>query len=363
MYLFRTGVESITGRRTVRSTVGHISISPARYRFYSTQKPRQKFDSKVFRVSEEVEDAVRTGKPVVALESTIYTHGYPPEQNGDLAVLLEDVLRENGVVPATIAVVDGAARVGLSTEELRRLASVAGKPEAMKVSRRDLPYIIGLGLAGRPFQGGTTISGSMVLAQMAGIEILGTGGLGGVHRGGQDTMDISADLTELGRTNITVISSGCKSFLDLSRTLEYLETQGVCVSTFADGRAENDIDIPSFYCRNSGIRSPTIVQDETEAAAIIYAQRQLGLSSGIFFANPIPASHSIPQSELEDVIDTAVQEAIEQGYHGASNTPFILAKIKERTGKVILANKAMMERNVTRAAKVSVELSRIAVKR
>jgi len=217
----------------------------------------------------------------------------------------------------------------------------------------------------------------MVLAEMAGIEIFGTGGLGGVHRGGESSMDVSADLTELGRTSVTVISSGCKNFLDLPRTLEYLETQGVCVSTFADGREDEVLDIPSFYSRESGVRSPTILKDEREAASIICkllsrffqvpakdlpldGRRLLRMRAGIFFANPIPAEYSIPRSELNEVIEKAIQEAAEKGYTGSSNTPFILEKIKGRTAeRSIPANRAMIESNVRRAAIVAVQLSHL----
>jgi pseudouridine-5'-phosphate glycosidase/pseudouridine kinase len=241
-------------------------------------KPREnanyKYDPRVFRVSEEVEEAVQSRRPVVALETTIYTHGFPYPDNVALAALLESVVRKNGGVPATIGVLNGVARVGLSPEELIELASSDGKTELMKVSRRDLPYITGLGLTGRKINGGTTIAGTMVLAHMAGIEVFGTGGLGGVHRGGEHTMDVSADLTELGRTGVTVISSGCKSFLDIPRTLEYLETQGAFVGTFADGRS-GKIDFPAFWTRESGLKSPTVIQNEKEAAAIICKYQKL----------------------------------------------------------------------------------------
>jgi len=224
--------------------------------------------SSFLKVSEEVQDAVVAGRPVIALETTIYTHGFPYPDNVALASLLESLVRANGGVPATIAVLNGVARVGLEPEELIELASTARTKSALKVSRRDLGYICGRGLAGKRIHGGTTISGTMVLAHLAGIKIFGTGGLGGVHRGGEVSMDISADLTELGRTPVTVISSGCKSFLDIPRTLEYLETQGVCVGTFADGR-NGPIDFPAFFSRESGVRSPRVIQDEAEAAAIV----------------------------------------------------------------------------------------------
>ncbi|PYI01075.1 IdgA domain protein [Aspergillus sclerotiicarbonarius CBS 121057] len=315
--------------------------------------------SKFFKVSDEVRDAVATGRPVVALESTIYTHGFPYPESVALASLLESVVRANGAVPATIGILGGKACVGLSTEELVELASTAEKKNALKVSRRDLGYICGLGLAGKRLHGGTTVSGTMVLAHLAGIKVFGTGGLGGVHRGGENSMDISADLTELGRTPVAVVSSGCKSFLDIPRTLEYLETEGVCVGTFADGR-QGSVDFPAFYTRDSGLKSPKVIQNEAEAAAIVYAQSQIPVSSGILLANPVPLDHSVPKHEMDDIIDEALRLAEVEGYHGSDNTPFVLSKIKELSGgKSVIANRALVEANVKRATKVAVELSKL----
>ncbi|TGO61841.1 hypothetical protein BCON_0024g00430 [Botryotinia convoluta] len=329
---------------------------------YQKRSQRPSFrdaESRLFKVSEEVREATRYEKPVVALETTIYTHGYSYPDNVKLALDLEDVVRLNGGIPATIGILDGVARVGLNKEELIAIASAAGKPETMKVSRRDLPYILGMGITGRKITGGTTIAGTMILARKAGISVFGTGGLGGVHRGGQDSMDISADLTELGRTPVAVISSGCKSFLDIPRTLEYLETQGAGVFTFADGRT-GPIDYPAFFTRDSGVESPMVVQNAEEAAAIIYAQDFFKPASGFHFANPIPEEFSLPKSEIDKAIDQAVQEAAEQGFHGHSNTPFILARIKELTkGNSTAANRALIESNVKMATKVAVELSRL----
>jgi pseudouridine-5'-phosphate glycosidase/pseudouridine kinase len=302
---------------------------------------------------------VATGKPVVALESTIYTHGFPYPESVALASLLESVVRVNGGIPATIGILNGVARVGLSAEELIELASTAEKKDALKVSRRDLGYICGLGMAGRRLHGGTTVSGTMVLAHLAGIKVFGTGGLGGVHRGGESSMDISADLTELGRTPVAVVSSGCKSFLDIPRTLEFLETEGVCVGTFADGR-EGTVDFPAFFSRDSGIKSPRVIRDEAEAAAIIYAQSRLPVNSGIHFANPVPAEQSIPRGEMDTIIEEAIRLAEVEGYRGSDNTPFVLAKIKELSGgKSVIANRALVEANVKRATKVAVELSKL----
>ena len=207
--------------------------------------------------------------------------------------------------------------------------------------------------------GGTTIAGTMVLAHLAGIKIFATGGLGGVHRGGENSMDISADLTELGRTPVTVISSGCKSFLDIPRTLEYLETQGVGVGTFADGRT-GSVDFPAFFSRDSGISSPQVIQNEAEAAAIIYAQSGFALKSGLHFANPVPENAGIPKAEMDSIISQSLQMADEAGVSGSDNTPFVLRKIKELSkGQSVLANKALVEANVIRGTKVAVELAKL----
>lgn len=208
--------------------------------------------------------------------------------------------------------------------------------------------------------GGTTISGTMLLSRLAGIRVFGTGGLGGVHRGGELSMDVSADLTELGRTRVAVVSSGCKGFLDIPRTLEYLETQGTYVGTFADGRTPSATDFPAFWARGSGIASPSVVQDEKDAAAMIYAQEKLQIESGMLFANPIPEEHAIPLAEMSSIIETAVLEANEQGFTGANNTPYILKTIRKMGGERIpAANLRLVQANVERATKVAVELSHI----
>ncbi|PQE18735.1 Pseudouridine-metabolizing bifunctional protein [Rutstroemia sp. NJR-2017a BBW] len=323
----------------------------------------REIENEVFRVSEEVKEAVRSFKPVVALETTIYTHGFPYPDNVSLAQDLETIVRNNGGIPATIGILDGVARVGLTSEQLTEIASAAGDPETRKVSRRDIPFLLGMGIAGRKMTGGTTISGTMFLASKAGISVFGTGGLGGVHRGGQDSMDISADLTELGRLRVAVISSGCKSFLDIPRTLEYLETQGAGVYTFADGRT-GPIDYPAFFTRESGVLSPMVVQNEAEAAAIICTGDIFKYGSGFHFANPIPEEFSIPKSEIDQAINQAVEEAAEQGFHGHANTPFILSRIKELTqGNSVAANRALIESNIKVATKVAVELSKLRLER
>lgn len=214
-------------------------------------------------------------------------------------------------------------------------------------------------MTGRQIHGGTTIAGTMLLARLAGIKVFGTGGLGGVHRGWESTMDISADLTELGRTRVAVICSGSKGFLDIPTTLEYLETQGVLVSTFAEGRT-GKVDFPAFWARGSGIKSPSVINTEAEAAAIILAQEELGIETGILFASPIPEQHQIPREEMDAVIKQAVSDAAEQGFTGSQNTPFILGQIRKLTdGRSVPANVALIKSNVERATKISVELSKL----
>ncbi|TGJ78839.1 hypothetical protein E0Z10_g9920 [Xylaria hypoxylon] len=304
----------------------------------------------ILRVSEEVSEALATNKPVVALESTIYTHG---ALGDDLD--LEGIVRRNGGVPAVVGILGGVPTVGLTPDEVTQM--VEGSPR--KASRRDLAYLVGSGMIGQKIHGGTTIAGTMVLARLAGIRVFGTGGLGGVHRGGHLSFDISADLTELGRTRMAVVSAGSKGFLDIPRTLEYLETQGVFVSTFADGRTGN-IDFPAFWARESGIKSPFIVQDEEHAAAILLAQERLNIETGLLLANPIPEEYAIPAGEMSAVIEQAVRESNEQGAHGSENTPFILGRIRELTnGRSVSVNKALVRSNVERATKLAGAVSRL----
>ncbi|MCJ1281806.1 hypothetical protein MMC26_001129 [Xylographa opegraphella] len=327
---------------------------PPSHRLVSTQTP-------FFKISDEVRDAIESDKPVVALETTIYTHGFPYPDNIALCSRLEGLVRVGGGIPATIGVLNGVARVGFEANELLELLESSGKDTTLKVSRRDLAYICGLGIKKKRLNGGTTVSGTMLLAHLAGIKVFATGGLGGVHKDGENSMDISADLTELGRTPVAVISSGCKSFLDIPKTLEYLETQGVCVCTFADGRTGN-VDLPAFWTRDSGIPSPRTISNEAEAAAIIYAQSKLPVMSGLLFANPIPDEYSLSKSKMDHVMSEAVRAAEESGVSGSTNTPFVLAKIRELTdGATVKANSALVENNVIRGTRVAVELGNLAL--
>ncbi|VUC26541.1 unnamed protein product [Clonostachys rosea] len=304
----------------------------------------------VLRVSEEVRDAIATNKPVVALESTIYTHG----AIGDLGV--EDIVRRNGGVPAVCGILAGVPTVGLLPHEIDRMI----EEKAHKVSRKDIASIVGKGFLGIKEHGGTTISGTMILAQLAGIRVFATGGLGGVHRGAEDSMDISADLTELGRTRVAVVASGSKGFLDIKRTLEFLETQGVTVSTFLCGRSPDQVTFPGFWATNSGYKTPHTMKDEETAAALILAQERMQIETGLLLANPVPDEYSIPTSETDAIVEQAVAESHEKGISGNQNSPFILQRIKELSqGRSVTANLALVQSNAECATKVAAHLCRM----
>ncbi|PHH60080.1 hypothetical protein CDD81_2124 [Ophiocordyceps australis] len=305
------------------------------------------------RITDEVSHAIKHNKPVVALESTIYTHGALGKQ---LSQEHDDLVRSRGGVPAIIGIVHGVPTVGVSLHQLRAMIE---DESTVKVSRRDIAYLAGMGLTGRKMHGGTTIAATMLLAKLAGIRVFGTGGLGGVHRDGQNSMDISADLTELGRTRVAVVCSGCKGFLDIERTLEYLETQGCLVATFADGRT-GAVNFPAFWARDSGTASPCVVESTQEAAAMILAQERLGIESGMLFANPVPSQHAVPSNDMASAIDQAVQEAAMQGFSGNRNTPFVLSRLRQLLGdKVVNANKALAAANIVRATDIAIDLSRL----
>ncbi|KAB8346081.1 hypothetical protein FH972_023132 [Carpinus fangiana] len=305
-------------------------------------------NNRYYRLSEEIRDAVMTNKPVVALETTIYTHGWPYPDNLGLARHLEDLVRSSGAVPATIGILNGVAIVGMAEREMKELMDPTSK--AIKISRRDLAFA-----TSQKISGGTTIASTMMLARRAGIKVFATGGLGGVHRGGENSMDVSADLTELGRSAapIAVVAGGCKGFLDIPRTLEYLETQGAVVATFADDRV-GPVDFPAFWVRDSGIKSPLTIKDEMEAAAL------LRTNSSVFFAGPVPEGAAISMPEMEEMIAHALRAADESGVHGSANTPFVLSKLKELSqGRSVIANRALVEANVKRGARTAVELRKL----
>ncbi|GGR43522.1 pseudouridine-5'-phosphate glycosidase [Nocardioides luteus] len=270
------------------------------------------------RLTEEVGVALAEGRPVVALESTIISHGMPYPDNVKMATEVEQIVRDNGAVPATIALLDGVPRAGLSQDDLELLAS---DPEVTKVSVRDLPYVVARGL-----HGATTVAATMRLAAMVGIRTFVTGGLGGVHRGAETSFDISADLTELARTQVAVVSAGVKSILDIGLTLETLETYGVPV--LVNGSDE----FPAFYSRRSGFPAPLRVEGPDEAAAVVRAAWDLGLPSGVVVANPVPAADEIPAEVIDTHIEQALADAEARHVRGKDITPFLLARIVELTG-------------------------------
>ncbi|XP_016524220.1 uncharacterized protein LOC103134538 isoform X2 [Poecilia formosa] len=271
-----------------------------------------------FKVHPSVSQAVAQNKPVVALESTIITHGMPYPHNLSTANEVEAIVRAEGATPATIGVVEGEICVGLTSYELDRLAR---SKSPLKVSRRDLPYAVGKGLSG-----GTTVSATMIAAHRAGIPVFVTGGIGGVHRDGQNSLDVSADLTELGRTPVAVVSAGVKSILDIGRTLEFLETQGVCVATYGESK-----DFPAFFTPNSGFSSACNVRSASEAAELIASTLSLGLQSGLLIAVPIPEEHAAAGQQIQEAIQTALTAVGSEGVTGRDVTPFVLQKVNELT--------------------------------
>lgn len=299
-------------------------------------------------ISSEVSQAIKNGAPVVALESTIITHGMPYPTNLTMSKNVEKIIRSRGAVPATVAIIEGRIHVGLLEEQLIELAEM--KIPAIKTSRRDFPYVMS-----RKLNGGTTVSGTMVIAHKAKIPIFVTGGIGGVHRGGNKTLDISADLTELGRTPVTVVSAGVKSILDIGLTLEYLETQGVCVATLGPTR-----DFPAFFSPKSGFLSPYCVKTTEEAAELVKESIESELGSGLLLAVPIPESESSTGEAIESAIRTAVEEAEKAGISGREVTPFILARVNELTaGDSLKANLALIHNNAEYGADVAVHLAKL----
>ncbi|XP_071407238.1 uncharacterized protein [Pithys albifrons albifrons] len=287
------------------------------------------------------------GRPVVALESTIITHGMAYPLNLSMAREVEEIVRKNGAVPATIGILQGQIHVGLTDEELEFLAR---SKNAVKVSRRDFPFVLSQGLSG-----GTTVSGTMIAAHKAGIPMFVTGGIGGVHREGENTMDVSADLTELGRTPVAVVSAGAKSILDIGRTLEYLETQGVCVAAFGESR-----EFPAFFSRQSGFQAPYHVRDEEEAAKLIDSALGLGLSSGVLIAVPCPQERAASGQVIEEAIQQALSEARSKGITGKEVTPFLLQKLTELTdGKTLDSNLALIQNNAKVGSCIAVALSKL----
>jgi len=283
-------------------------------------------------VTDEVATALAEGRPVVALESTIISHGMPYPANVEMAVEVEGIVRELGATPATIAVLDGRPRIGLLPDDLELLAS---HDEVMKVSVRDLPYVVARGV-----HGATTVAATMRLAALAGIRVFVTGGLGGVHRGAATSFDVSADLTELGTTDVAVVCAGVKSILDIGLTLEMLETLGVPVVGYGSD------EFPSFFSRASGHRAPMCVDTPADVAAMMRAKWGLGLDGGLVVANPIPAEDEIPAEEIGVIIDRALADMDARGISGKDATPYLLGRIVELTdGASLTANIALVRNN------------------
>ena len=275
--------------------------------------------NKYLDISPEVAAALAEGRPVVALESTIISHGMPYPQNVETALRVEEAVRNNGAVPATIAILGGRLKAGLSKDEIEYLGKTG--TAVTKASRRDLPVLIAKGM-----DGATTVTTTMMIAHMAGISIFATGGVGGVHRGAETTMDISADLEELAHTPVMVICAGAKSILDLGLTLEYLETHGVPVIGYGTE------ELPAFYTRRSGFKVDYRIDTPEELAAAFKAQRELGLSGGMLVTNPIPEEYSMDFDVINAAIDEAIAQSVRDGVHGKETTPYLLAKVKELTG-------------------------------
>ena len=298
-------------------------------------------------VKKEVAEAIESGKPVVALESTIISHGMPYPQNVETALKVEEVIRENGAVPATIAIIGGRLKAGLTKEEIEYFGKKG--PEITKASRRDLAAI-----CARGEDGACTVTTTMMIAHMAGIKIFATGGIGGVHRGAETTMDISADLEELGNTPVMVVCAGCKSILDIGLTLEYLETHGVPVVGMGTE------DFPAFYTSKSGFKVDYKVDNPKELAKLYKTSRELGLKGGILVGNPIPPEYSMDPDVINPAIDKAIEECISLCIKGKETTPFLLAKVKELTGGDSLdSNIQLVFNNAKVAAQTAVELCNI----
>jgi pseudouridylate synthase len=298
----------------------------------------------VLDVHPEVSKAILKGKPVVALESTIITHGMPYPQNAEMAAKVEGIIRSHGAVPATIAVIDGRLRIGLSDTERDALAQVKG---AMKLSRADLAFAMSEGKTG-----GTTVAATMIAAALAGIRVFATGGIGGVHKGAETSFDISADLEEFSLSPVIVVCAGAKAILDLDKTFEVLETKGVPVVGYGVD------EIPAFWSRQSGLKAPLRLNSAGEIARFQHQRQNLGITGGMLITNPIPQDAEIPQAEMNTYIEQALREALESGVKGKAVTPWLLSRLVDITqGKSLVANIALVENNARVAASIAVAMA------
>ncbi|WP_352416345.1 pseudouridine-5'-phosphate glycosidase [Oscillibacter ruminantium] len=304
--------------------------------------------NKYLDIAPEVKAALDAGKPVVALESTIISHGMPYPQNVETALNVEKLIRDNGAVPATIAVIKGRLKAGLSEAEIDYLGKTGHA--VPKASRRDLPVLVAQGR-----DGACTVTTTMIIANLAGIKVFATGGIGGVHRGAETTMDVSADLEELAHTPVMVICAGAKSILDLGLTLEYLETHGVPVIGYGTE------ELPAFYTRKSGFKVDYELDTPAELAKAFHVKQEMGLGGGMLVTNPIPEEYSMDADAINKAIDEAIADAKKQGIHGKETTPFLLAKIKDLTGGDSLnSNIQLVYNNARLAAKTAAELASLA---
>ena len=297
-------------------------------------------------IKPEIKKALEDGKAVVALESTIISHGMPYPRNVETALNVEQIIRDNGAIPATIAIMDGKLKVGLNKDEIESLGKSS---DAIKCSRRDIPFILA-----KKLDGATTVASTMLIASIAGIKVFATGGIGGVHRGAQETFDISADLQELAHTDVAVVCAGAKSILDIGLTLEYLETQGVPVVGFGTD------ELPAFYTSKSGFGVDYRVDTPEELAEALKTKWDLGIEGGVVVANPIPPEYEMDPAVIDSAISEAVKEADLKGIKGKESTPFLLAKVKEITGGSSLdSNIQLVYNNAVLGAKIAVELSKL----
>lgn len=294
-------------------------------------------------INPEVKAALDAGRPVVALESTIISHGMPYPQNVETALKVEQIIRDNGAIPATIAILKGRLKVGMTHDEIEYLGK-AGQA-VVKTSRRDIPFIVA-----QKADGATTVASTMILADMAGIKVFATGGIGGVHRGAQETFDISADLQELANTNVAVVCAGAKSILDIGLTLEYLETQGVPVVGYQTEK------VPAFYTRESDFNVDYRLDKPQQIADAMAAKWQMGLKGGVVVTNPIPEQYALDKAMIDQVIKNAVAEMDDKGISGKASTPFLLAKVAEKTeGSSLAANIELVFNNAKLASQIACE--------
>lgn len=297
-------------------------------------------------INKEVLDGLRYYKPIVALESTIISHGMPYPENIETALSLEKIIRDNGAIPATMGIVNGRIKIGLTRQEMEFLAT---SKDVVKTSRRDIAYVVGMGLSG-----GTTVAATMIFSQYAGIRVFATGGMGGVHRGADKSFDISADLTELSITNVAVVCAGVKAILDIGLTLEQLETLGVPVIGYGTD------DFPAFYTRKSGFKVPMRADTPQDCAKILKSKWDLKLDGGVIIANPIPEQYEAQKDNIDKAIEIALYEAELHGISGKAVTPYLLDKVKDITaGESLSANIALVKNNALLASQVAVEYAKL----